>query len=142
MVNRSIAWPLSLICAWLSSVILPFHAKGEDSGEGNYLANVRPVFYARCVACHGALKQEAGLRLDSGRNLVRGSETGAVVNANEPGASVILQRVISQDLSVRMPPEGEPLHPEQIETLKQWISSGAKVPSDEQEESDPGSHWA
>jgi len=142
MVNRSIAWPLSLICAWLCPCVLPFHAKGEDSGEGSYLANVRPVLYARCVACHGALKQEAGLRLDSGRNLMRGSETGAVVNANEPGASVILQRVTSQDLSVRMPPEGEPLQPEQIETLKQWISSGANVPSDEQEESDPGSHWA
>jgi hypothetical protein len=142
MVNRTIAEVLRLIGVCLWSSVLQADTTAEANDQEQYLANVRPVLYERCIACHGALKQEAGLRLDSGRNLMRGSETGAVVTANEPDASVILQRVTSQDLSVRMPPEGESLHPEQIESLRQWINSGANIPNDEQEESAPDSHWA
>ncbi|MFO0012553.1 MAG: PSD1 and planctomycete cytochrome C domain-containing protein [Planctomycetota bacterium] len=111
-------------------------------GDAGYRENVRSVFYERCVACHGALKQEAGLRLDSARNLMRGSENGAVVAASDPDASSIVQRVTSGDLSNRMPPEGEPLHPEQIDALKRWIGGGAPVPLDEREEADPDAHWA
>ena len=31
----------------------------------DYLREVKPVLTARCVACHGALKQNARLRLDT-----------------------------------------------------------------------------
>ena len=31
----------------------------------DYKLDVQPVLKQRCYACHGALKQEAGLRLDS-----------------------------------------------------------------------------
>jgi hypothetical protein len=112
------------------------------SGPDWYMAMVRPVLYERCVACHGALKQEAGLRLDSARNIVRGSDDGKVIAASDPDASTVVQRVASMDLSVRMPPEGEPLHADQIDALERWIRDGAPIPSDEPEEADPGSHWA
>jgi hypothetical protein len=112
------------------------------SGPALYMSKVRPVLYERCVACHGALKQEAGLRLDSARHIGRGSDDGGVVIASDPESSEMVQRVTSTDLSVRMPPEGEPLHAEQIDALKRWIREGAPIPPDEPEESDPGSHWA
>ena len=30
-----------------------------------YLETIKPLFLKRCVSCHGGLKQEAGLRLDT-----------------------------------------------------------------------------
>ena len=40
--------------------------------------------------------------------------------------SEILHRVVSTEEDDRMPPKGEPLKPEQIKLLRQWISSGAQ----------------
>jgi hypothetical protein len=41
-----------------------------------------------------------------------------------------------------MPPEGEPLKPEQIAALRTWIAENAVAPVDEQPERDPREHWA
>jgi hypothetical protein len=46
--------------------------------------------------------------------------------------SEILHRVVSTEEDDRMPPKGEPLKPEQIKLLRQWISSGAQY----------AKHWA
>ena len=50
------------------------------SGSGtDYLAIVKPVLRERCYACHGALKQEAGLRLDTGAAIRQGGDSGPAV---------------------------------------------------------------
>ena len=35
------------------------------AAEVDYVRDIKPVFKHRCFACHGALKQESGLRLDT-----------------------------------------------------------------------------
>src|SRR5205085_2269522 len=41
-------------------------AAGQGADDRiDYLKQVKPVLTERCLACHGALKQEAGLRLDT-----------------------------------------------------------------------------
>lgn len=139
---RLLAWSIYLLWAGAFSLPVSGDENAENDSDRHYLENIRPVLYARCVACHGALKQEAGLRLDSAGNALRGSDSGAVIARTDPEASSIVQRVTSSDLATRMPPEGEPLHPEQVDALKRWIAEGAPVPVDDQEETDPDSHWA
>lgn len=39
----------------------------------DYLKQIKPVLKERCFACHGSLKQESDLRLDTG-NLIRKGE--------------------------------------------------------------------
>ena len=107
-----------------------------------YQSKIKPVLHERCYACHGALKQEGGLRLDTAVAAMRGGESGAAVKPSEPDASELLARITSTDLSVRMPPEGEPLKPEQIAAIRQWIAGGATGPADEVPEIDPREHWA
>ena len=69
------AWPITLACmATLSS-----HA-------ADYLRDIKPVLKARCYACHGALKQKAGLRLDSAANIRKGAKGDAVITPGQPGA--------------------------------------------------------
>ena len=73
------------------------NACAEDSEI--YLEEIKPLLEARCYACHGALKQESDLRLDTAQ---------AIVKAGILQDGRLLMRVASADLDVRMPPEGEP----------------------------------
>ncbi len=111
---------------------------GELCAEVDYLHDVKPVLKARCYACHGALKQEASLRLDTIVSMRKGSDSGNVI---DPDGSILLERVTAGE-GERMPPEGAPLKAEEIATIKAWLASGAAAPSDEQPELDPRQHWA
>ena len=104
----------------------------------DYRKDIRPVLQERCFACHGALKQNAKLRVDSAAALL----ARGVVVAGKPNASDLLARVSSHDDETRMPPEGLALKPEQIAAIKAWIEQGAKVPANDQPEPDPRDHWS
>jgi len=108
----------------------------------DYLQQIKPVLQARCYACHGVLKQEGGLRLDTAAQLIQGGDSGAAVKAGEPAASVLVERISAEDESERMPPEGEPLKPQEIAAIKAWITAGAAAPADEKPDDDPSNHWA
>ncbi len=120
---------------------MSYFAQADADGI-DYTRDIQPLLNSRCYACHGALKQEAGLRLDTGDLIRQGGESGAAVSIVQPDSSLILQRVSATDLSVRMPPEGEPLTASEIEALRDWIRLGALSPEDEQPETDPSEHWA
>ena len=115
-------------------------AQADDGTE--YLTRIKPVFKERCYACHGALKQEAGLRLDTAAAALNGGDDGAAIKPGDVAASPLVARIAATDSAVRMPPEGEPLKPGQIEAIRQWIASGAVAPVTEKPEVDPREHWA
>jgi hypothetical protein len=108
----------------------------------DYEREVKPILQARCYSCHGALKQESGLRLDTGTLIRKGGDSGPAAVAEDGGTSLLLKRIGESDDSLRMPPEGEPLSAEQIRVIERWIAQGAVSPQDEQQEEDPRSHWA
>ena len=114
-------------------------AIGDDKVD--YVRDIKPILKAKCYACHGALKQEANLRLDTVELMKAGGDSGAALNKNDALHSELLRRMLA-DESERMPPEGEPLSPEQIERVKAWLSEGATAPTDEQPQTNPKSHWA
>ncbi|MGE3820740.1 MAG: DUF1553 domain-containing protein, partial [Isosphaeraceae bacterium] len=43
---------------------------------------------------------------------------------------------------LRMPPEGPPLSPTEVQALRDWIAAGAASPTGEKPEPDPRDHWA
>lgn len=108
----------------------------------DYPREVKPILKERCFACHGALKQESGLRLDTAATLLKGGDSGPAILSGKAERSLLIERVTAADESRRMPPEGKPLTPEQISLLSAWIAEGAKAPADEQPEADPRQHWA
>lgn len=125
--------PIAIICL--------FSTRGI-SGAGEYDAKIKPLLKERCFACHGALQQQSGLRLDAGSFIRQGGDNGAAVVPGDPSASLLIQKVSSVDDAVRMPPDGERLTAEQIDLLRAWIQAGAPSPVDEQPEADPREHWA
>ena len=130
------------IPAVLGGLLLSSAASLLANDRVDYLKQIKPVLRERCFACHGALKQEGGLRLDTAALAIKGGESGAVIKPGDAAASLLLKRVTATDESERMPPEGEPLKPEQIEALRSWITQKAEAPADEQPERHPREHWS
>lgn len=115
-----------------------------DDPAIDYEAKVKPILAARCYACHGALKQEGDLRLDSVA-FMKGEHGGPiVVLAGDAAASPLIERVSLSDPESRMPPgeEGAPLTPQEIDLIKRWIDAGAIPPAHDAPEEDPADHWA
>ncbi len=110
--------------------------------EVDYAAQVKPLLRQKCYACHGALKQKAGLRVDTVALMLKGGESGPALVAGKAAASALLERVMETDPHERMPQEGEPLTAEQIALLRNWIDAGAHGPANEIPEADPKQHWA
>ena len=106
-----------------------------------YRETIHPVLRARCANCHGALKQTSGLRLDAIQLIRSGGAGGPSVEAGKPDESLLLDAVLGRNGVAKMPPEGEPLKPEQIDAITKWIAAGAPGP-DEPVPEDPNKHWA
>lgn len=124
----------------LVTVLMPNAVMATEPVD--YLRDVKPILKERCFACHGALKQEAELRLDTAALMLDGGNSGAAIEAGDPERSLLIARISAEDEADRMPPEGESLSAQQVELLKAWIDQGANAPEDEQPEADPTRHWA
>jgi mono/diheme cytochrome c family protein len=125
----------------MATMATPCHRVAADD-QVDYLEQIKPVLKERCFACHGALKQEGSLRLDTAAMAIKGGDSGAAIIPGDAKSSLLLERVAAGDPDERMPPEGEPLTPEQITALKNWVVQKATAPADEQPEQDSGDHWA
>lgn len=121
-------------------VITVVFSQGQSVADG-YLEDVKPVLKARCYACHGALKQESELRLDTAAS-IRNRADSPIVDVKQAELSELLVRVMSKDDDLRMPPEGEPLKPAEIAAIRKWIADGAPAPEREEADSDPREHWS
>lgn len=106
-------------------ISLAHGARGAD-GKLQYNRDIRPILVENCFACHGAdsAARKADLRLDQREAAV---EFGAI-DPGKPDASALVERVLSDDADVVMPPPAtkKRLTATQKEKLKQWIAEGAE----------------
>ncbi|MCB9875307.1 MAG: DUF1553 domain-containing protein [Planctomycetaceae bacterium] len=114
------------------------------AADVDYGRDIKPLLMEKCSACHGALKQEAGLRLDAATLIRQGGDSGAAIVPGAASESLLLQRVVAEDADERMPPEGEGerLTAEQLALVRSWIDRGAVAPIDEVVLASPNEHWA
>src|SRR5688500_17268287 len=71
----------------------------------DFAHEIQPIFARRCYKCHGPGKAEGGLKLNTREAAIAELDSGDV--AIKPGnsdESVLLQRVMESDESLRMPP--------------------------------------
>ena len=129
----------------ISFLLLPLVSFGSVATAANpidYEKQVKPIFAARCYACHSALRKKSGLRLDTAALLIEGGDSGAAVEPGHADDSLLIT-MLTGESGTRMPPEGEgeALHADQIDLIKQWINEGAVAPA-ESPAPDPRDHWA
>ena len=82
----------------------------------DYVREVKPLLTARCYACHGALQQKGGLRLDTAELAREGGGTGPAVEPGKGADILLVARVVGKPGHKRMPPasEGETLSEAQV----------------------------
>src|SRR5215213_9051419 len=95
----------------------------------DFARDVQPIFENRCWKCHGSDKQQGGVRLDHhAAGLAAGDSGELAVSPGKPEKSELIRRIEAANVEERMPLNAEPLTPEQIKTLRDWISQGADWP--------------
>ncbi|MCR9118122.1 MAG: DUF1553 domain-containing protein [bacterium] len=125
-----------ILCTTLFVAIVAntFWVRAEDDIQFN--RDIRPLL-SSCLRCHGPdeATRESGLRLDIRANALAPADSGeSAIVPGKPGSSELLNRISTDDDSLRMPPEeaGKPLSPEAIAKLRKWIEDGASYET----------HWA
>ncbi len=130
MMNHRRFW--FFLCLQLS--LVPFVVAQQSFREDTF-SPVQSVFDAKCITCHGGEEPAAGMSLERGqsyRNLVNASS--AQVSAmkriapNDPSSSYLYRKVLRDKTQwpyqgEGMPLDDEKLSPEEIEIIKNWISS-------------------
>jgi len=115
----------ALVIVWvIFQVMLGLRASAADEPVV-FSRNVAPILLQQCTACHNAKKAEGGYRIDTFAELLKPGDSGAVpVKAADGDTSELLRRLVTDDVSERMPAESDPLSADEIQTIKRWIESG------------------
>lgn len=112
----------------MRSVVLLLSACIPTLGA-DFVKDVQPILAKRCVMCHGAAQQLAGVRLDNASDAMKGGYTGAIIVPGKAELSKIIERTSSKKDGFRMPPMGPSLGDAEVELLKSWVTEGAGWPA-------------
>ena len=139
---------ICLVTCFSSGLLSTNTLHGQDQpaaadGQVDYLRDIKPIFMNHCVACHGGLKQNSKLRLDTAASIKRGGESGPGLVVGKPAESFLVD-VLTGDAGLQMPPAGQGTPPDDAEValIRKWIKQGAKAPADEKPQEDPRSYWS
>ena len=125
------AFQLSLRAVAVVALLCVCANAGGDEREDFFERQIRPLLIDNCVKCHGAEKQEGGIRLDSRRQVLQGTpEIDALVNAKDVKASRLLQVLLHSEDDVQMPPKNK-LSDQHIGDVRHWIATGAIWPENQ-----------
>ncbi|PAW70094.1 MAG: hypothetical protein B9S38_08490 [Verrucomicrobiia bacterium Tous-C4TDCM] len=92
--------------------------------EVDFAHQVVPVLKEHCAKCHMDTAKKGGFSMNTRESLVAGSENGAVVELGKSHESLLIESILSDDKTERMPPKGPRVPAEQVEVLKKWIDEG------------------
>ncbi len=147
--------PLSLVlnCLWVVTVsageaspTLPVDAAKLPPAverKVTFARDVQPILQRSCWSCHGTEAWESGLRLDRRDKALIGGDGGSVIVAGKSAESRLIHFVSGAIADKLMPPDGEPLTPEEIGILRAWIDQGLDWPASSPVSDDPARrHWA
>ena len=137
----------SLLARIVASLAIAAACGISSAEEPKFESHIRPILREYCLDCHGATEtHEGSLDLRLVRLMVQGGDSGPALVAGNPDASLILQRIESED----MPPGTLKVSEEKKKLLRAWIESGAPTHRPEPETIGPGipltdaerSYWA
>ncbi len=94
----------------------------------DFARDVKPIFDAACVKCHGKGKDKGGLSLETGASFRKGGDSGAPVVIGKSAESLLIELVAGFDPDTVMPKKGSKLKPEQVALLRAWIDQGTSWP--------------
>jgi hypothetical protein len=118
---------LAILGLWVTSGHL-MELSAQD--EVDFVQDVRPILSNVCFHCHGPDEntRQGDLRLDTFEGLFNQRDGYHIVKPADVQSSELLQRVLSDDADLVMPPadSSKQLTKEQKDVLRRWVEQGAE----------------
>jgi len=89
-----------------------------------FSTEVKPIFEASCIKCHGRGKSNGAFALDTRETLLKGGDSGPAVVIGKSAESYLVELVSGLDPDNVMPQKGSKLTPTQVGVLRAWIDQG------------------
>ncbi len=114
-------FPCPTVWLWLSAILWGGAALASraDAAEVDFAHDVIPLLQKHCASCHSNGTYKGSMSIDTREALL---ETG-VVEPGDSSASYLIDLVTSDDPKMQMPPKGERLTKEEVDTLRRWIDA-------------------
>lgn len=155
----------ALLCVAVAAVATTFSASAVDLSklpppssrhDVTFEKDIKPLFEASCVRCHGGEKPKAGLRLETREGALKGGKEGEVIEVGKSADSALVVAIAQLDPETAMPPKPrrrrnrpepqaehgtnapaggpaqehrpppKPLTAEEVGLVRAWIDQGAK----------------
>jgi mono/diheme cytochrome c family protein len=105
-------------------------AARSGSADDVFRDKVALIFQRRCLSCHNASDKKGGLSIETAASVEAGGDSGSPVAAGKPDESYLLDLIAPENGRAKMPKDADPLKPEEIVAIRQWIIAGATWPKD------------
>jgi mono/diheme cytochrome c family protein len=124
---------IACIAAWLLvapasfGALTPEQLKAlppPENGSVNFAAEIKPIFEASCIRCHGRGRSHGGFKIDSRLSLLKGGDSGPAAVPGNSAGSYIIDLVSGLDPDETMPKKGKKLTPKEVGALRAWIDQG------------------
>jgi WD40 repeat protein len=111
-------------CGLVASCVVAFSSL-LGAADASYYRDVRPILNRSCTGCHQPAVKSSGLDLTTFAGFQSGGKRGPAFMPGSPDESVSV-KFITGELKPSMPLSAPPLPKGDIDTIRDWIKSGAK----------------
>ena len=130
-----------LSTAWVSVALV---ASASTISAIEFESDIAPILEKRCSKCHGAKKQQGGLRFDNKAAALRGGDSGRAIIPSKSAESLLVQLIEGrgEEPVTVMPPRGKRLTVAEIALVRRWIDEGAEWKGDTKAATISSDHWS
>ncbi|QDV49090.1 Chromosome partition protein Smc [Gimesia fumaroli] len=117
---------VGLIVSLMSSAVVADDKKPADNKKPKitFDEHIKPIFRAKCFACHNTDKKASGLDLTNYTGLMQGGAAGESIDPGDADGSY-LYMLVTHDSEPFMPPKSDKLPDKEIALIQEWINGGA-----------------
>lgn len=101
------------------------HVENMKAGTALFIETIRPALTTHCLKCHGGEKTRSDLSMANRDLLIKGGESGPVIDLENPNRSRLLKLIRHEDEKIQMPPKKPKLPDALIADIAKWIHLGA-----------------
>lgn len=109
--------------------------RATGSETVSFSKDIAPVLLKNCNGCHvDAMQTRGGLRMDTFAQLLRGGDSGVIVEGEKSATSLLVRKLKGEE-GDRMPAGGRPpLSDETITLISRWIDEGAALDGESEDQ--------
>ena len=112
--------------------------ENADQAAAQLETAARQILQAKCLGCHSGTAPRGGLSLTTRETLLKGGETGEILDLQQPANSRLLE-MVTHAAEPGMPFKQPKLPADQIDILAAWVKAGA--PYSGPLEAPAAEHW-